>query len=67
MLNKARSTQDAAERKTLYGQVQTMLEDDAPLVYLYRQRNLTGVAKKVSGVQVFPDGIIRVAFAGLTR
>lgn len=66
LLQKARATQDEAQRKTLYGQVQTMLEDDAPLIYLYRQRNLTGVAKKVSGVQVFPDGIIRVAFAGFT-
>ena len=67
LLDKARSTQDQEQRKQMYGQVQTMLQDDAPLVYLYRQRNLTGVAKKLSGVQVFPDGIIRVAFAGFTR
>jgi peptide/nickel transport system substrate-binding protein len=67
LLEKARESQDANERKTLYGQVQTALADDAPLVYVYRQRNLTGVSKKVSGVQVFPDGIIRVARAGLTQ
>jgi peptide/nickel transport system substrate-binding protein len=67
LLEKARQSQDANERKTLYGQVQTVLADDAPLVYVYRQRNLTGVSKKVSGVQVFPDGIIRVARAGFTQ
>jgi peptide/nickel transport system substrate-binding protein len=67
LLEKARESQDANERKTLYGQVQTALADDAPLVYVYRQRNLTGVSKKVSGVQVFPDGIIRVARAGFTQ
>ena len=67
LLDKARSTQDQEQRKQMYGQVQTILQDDAALVYLYRQRNLTGVTKKLSGVQVFPDGIIRVAFAGFTR
>jgi peptide/nickel transport system substrate-binding protein len=67
VLDKARSSLDAAERTQLYGQVQSVLQDDAALVYLYRQRNLTGVSKKLSGVQVFPDGILRVAFAGFTR
>ena len=67
LLEQARESQDANQRKTLYGQVQTVLSDDAPLVYVYRQRNLTGVSKKVSGVQVFPDGIIRVARAGFTQ
>jgi peptide/nickel transport system substrate-binding protein len=46
--------------------VQEALQEDNPLVYLYRQRNLTGVSSEVSGVQVFPDGIVRVAFAGFT-
>ncbi len=43
------------------------LHQDDPLIYLYRQRNLTGVANTVQGVQVFPDGVIRVAFAGLSK
>jgi peptide/nickel transport system substrate-binding protein len=67
LLRQARESQNPAQRRTLYGQVQTALQDDAPLVYVYRQRNLTGVSKKLSGVQVFPDGIIRVARAGFTQ
>jgi peptide/nickel transport system substrate-binding protein len=67
LLQRAKESQDPAQRKALYGQLQGLLDDDAPLVYLYRQRNLTGVTKKVSGVQVFPDGIIRVARAGFTQ
>jgi peptide/nickel transport system substrate-binding protein len=51
----------------LYGDVVTAIHAANPIVYLYRQRNLTGVADAVSGVQVFPDGLLRVAFAGLTR
>ncbi len=43
-----------------------MSEDD-PIVYLYRQRNITGVSNDVKGVQVFPDGVVRLAFAGLAK
>jgi peptide/nickel transport system substrate-binding protein len=67
LLAQARQSQDATERGTIYAQVQAQLQKDDPLIYLYRQRNLTGVTKKVSGVQVYPDGLIRVAFAGFTK
>ncbi|HKG48812.1 MAG TPA: ABC transporter substrate-binding protein [Actinomycetales bacterium] len=67
LLRQARQSQNPAQRRTFYGQLQTALQDEAPLVYIYRQRNLTGVSKKLSGVQVFPDGIIRVARAGFTQ
>jgi peptide/nickel transport system substrate-binding protein len=67
LLAQARTTNDVATRAKLYGEVQTQTEKDDPIIYLYRQRNLTGVSKDVSGVQVYPDGIIRVAFAGYTK
>ncbi len=67
LLAQARQTQDVGQRATLYGQVQTQTEKDDPIIYIYRQRNLTGVSKGVSGVQVYADGIIRVAFAGYTQ
>ena len=54
----------SAERKDLYAQVVAKLHQDDPLIYLYRQRNLTGVSNKVKGVQVFPDGVVRLGFAG---
>jgi peptide/nickel transport system substrate-binding protein len=67
LLAKARQSQDVAARKALYAQVVARLHQSDPLIYLYRQRNLTGVTKKVQGVQVFPDGVIRVAFAGFGK
>ena len=67
LLDQARQTDDIGARADLYGQVQALIEQDDPLIYLYRQRNLTGVSKNVSGVQVYADGIIRVAFAGYTK
>ncbi len=64
LIKKGRETQDTAERAEIYGQVQQELQKDNPLVYIYRQRNLTGVSKEISGVQVYADGLLRVAFAG---
>jgi len=67
LLTQARQSQDVAQRRDLYGKVTTTLHQDDPLIYLYRQRNLTGVSTKLKGVQVFPDGVIRVAFAGFAK
>ena len=67
LLTQARTSTDQADRVRLYGDVVTAIHAADPIVYLYRERNLTGVTDAVSGVQVFPDGILRVAFAGLTR
>jgi peptide/nickel transport system substrate-binding protein len=67
LLSQARETNDLAQRKELYGQVVAELQKDDALIYLYRQRNLTGVSNDVKGVQVFPDGVVRVAFAGFAR
>lgn len=67
LLDQARQSQDLSERKGLYTQVVAILHKTDPLIYLYRQRNLTGVSNTVKGVQVFPDGVVRLAFAGLGR
>ena len=64
MLDDARATDDLNKRKDLYGKVITQLHQDAPLIYLYRQKNFTGVAKSVVGVQVFGDGLLRFVTAG---
>jgi ABC-type transport system substrate-binding protein len=67
VLDKARQSTDVAERKQLYGQAVTLLQDQNPLIYLYRQANLTAFSNKVKGVQVYPDGVIRAAFAGFAK
>jgi peptide/nickel transport system substrate-binding protein len=67
VLDKARQSQDLAQRRDLYAQAVAKIQAADPLVYLYRQRNLTGVSNTVKGVQVFPDGVVRMAFAGLAK
>jgi peptide/nickel transport system substrate-binding protein len=64
LIDQARATPDLAKRRDLYGQVITKLHEDVPLIYLYRQKNLTGVTSKLVGLQVFGDGIIRAGAAG---
>ncbi len=66
LLQQARTTTDLAARKTLYGQVVARLQQVDAAIFLYRQRNITGVrTDQVVGIQVYPDGVIRTAFAGL--
>jgi peptide/nickel transport system substrate-binding protein len=67
LLDKARESNDLEERKDLYGQIVDKLHQDNPLIYLYRQRNLTGVSTSVKGVQVYPDGVVRLGFSGMAK
>jgi len=67
LLTDARQATDRAQRVKLYGDVVGKLQQDDPIIYMYRQRNLTGVSKKLLGIQVFPDGVIRTAFAGFAK
>ncbi|MGA4727740.1 ABC transporter substrate-binding protein [Micromonospora taraxaci] len=67
VLTQARQAGDVEERKKLYGQAVTLLQQDDALIYLYRQRNLTAVSKQLQGLQVFPDGVLRAGFAGFAK
>jgi peptide/nickel transport system substrate-binding protein len=64
LIEDARATSDEGQRRDLYGQLVTKVHEDAPLIYLYRQKNLLGVSSKVGGVKMFGDGILRFGTAG---
>lgn len=64
LLEKSQTTQDQSTRSDLFGQVITQLQKDLPIIYLYRQKNFTGVSRKVVGVQMYGDGLMRFAHAG---
>ncbi|MEU8257104.1 ABC transporter substrate-binding protein [Micromonospora inaquosa] len=67
LLTEARQAGDIEQRRKLYGQAVTLMQQDDALIYLYRQRNLTAVSKQIQGLQVYPDGVIRAAFAGFGK
>ncbi|HET6214781.1 MAG TPA: ABC transporter substrate-binding protein [Micromonosporaceae bacterium] len=64
LIEDARATSDASKRRDLYGQLITKVHEDAPLIYLYRAKNLLGVSSKVGGVKMYGDGILRFGTAG---
>jgi peptide/nickel transport system substrate-binding protein len=64
LLAKTRSSNDLSARRDLYGQVITELHKDVPIIYVYRVKNFTGVAKTVVGVAMYGDGLMRFAHAG---
>jgi len=65
LLDKARTTNDEAERKDLYKQAVAVVNRDRPLIYLYHEKYITGASKQVAGLKVFGDGLMRFKEAGL--
>ncbi len=67
ILVQASQVSDVDERIGLYQGAMDIIYEEVPRVYLFRPRNLTGVADGIEGVQVFPDGVVRLARAGLVE
>jgi peptide/nickel transport system substrate-binding protein len=65
LLDKARQTTDDGERKDLYAQAVDVVNTDRPLIYLFHEKYITGASKKVVGLKVFGDGLLRFKEAGL--
>lgn len=63
-INEARATTDLDKRRELYGKIVTKVQQDAPLIYLWRQKNILGLSDKVGQVQMYGDGIVRFGTAG---
>jgi peptide/nickel transport system substrate-binding protein len=66
-VKEARAAQDVKERQELYGKIIGKLQEDAPLIYLWRQKNILGVNQKVGGVKMYGDGIARFGTAGFVE
>jgi peptide/nickel transport system substrate-binding protein len=65
LLNKARTTNDEAERKEIYKQAVAVVNKDRPLIYLFHEKYITGASKQVAGLKVFGDGLMRFKEAGV--
>ena len=63
LLTKAATDVDQAERADLYGQVVTRVQEDNPIIYLYRTRSLTGHTDEVAGLSTYADGVVRLSNA----
>jgi peptide/nickel transport system substrate-binding protein len=63
ILNNARKAATEGARKTLYRAAEKIILNDRPLIYLYHDVIRSGVDTKLTGVQLYPDTLLRVAFA----
>jgi peptide/nickel transport system substrate-binding protein len=66
ILNGARKSVSEKSRITLYSAAMKIIHGQRPLIYLWHPVNYYGVTKKVSGVVVYGDGLIRAYNAGYT-
>ena len=67
VLNGARKSVTQKSRTTLYAAAMKIIHAQRPLIYLYHPVNYYGVSKKVSGVAVYGDGLIRAYNAGYVK
>ncbi|CUH40227.1 Glutathione-binding protein GsiB precursor [Jannaschia seosinensis] len=65
LLDDARTTTDEAERKEFYDQARDILNEDAPIVYLYHQTWIWALDDDIEGFVPYPDGMIRLE--GVTK
>lgn len=59
VLRGARKSVTTKSRTTLYNVAMQIIAQQVPLIYLYYPVNYYGVSNKVTGVQVYGDGLIR--------
>jgi peptide/nickel transport system substrate-binding protein len=64
LLRQAAQLTDPAARAQTYGRVVEIVQRDIPLLYLYRERNLTAYTTDVAGIETYPDGVVRLGRAG---
>jgi len=67
ILNGARKSLTTKARNTLYRAAMQIIHAQRPLIYLYHPVNYYGISKKVSGVHIYGDGLIRATNAGYTK
>jgi len=60
LMEDARLTADAAQRKTLYEKLTKIVLNDEPIIYLYHRKLLIAHSKKLEGYRQMPDGLVRV-------
>lgn len=63
ILRNARKATTEHARRTLYHAAEKILLQDRPLIYLYHGVTRAGIEKSLTGIKMYPDTLLRVAFA----
>ncbi len=60
LLDEGRQTPDPEKRLEIYSDVQELLVDIAPMIYLHHQDHLLGIRKEVNGLKQDPTAILKL-------
>ena len=63
LLLQARASTSTAQRQQIYTQAVQLMHQELNIIYLWYDKYYLGVSKNVTGVQYFPDGLIRLEYA----
>jgi peptide/nickel transport system substrate-binding protein len=65
LLERARSVRLVEARKDLYSQIVKVALEELPYIYVYYPQVTVGASKKLNGLSLIPDGILRFRGVGL--
>jgi peptide/nickel transport system substrate-binding protein len=63
LLLQARESTSTAQRHVLYTKIVQTMQSDLNIIYLWYDKFFLGLRKNVTGVQYFPDALIRLEYA----
>lgn len=66
LLLQARASTSTTQRKSLYTQAVQLMQQELNIIYLWDPKYYLGVSKNVTGVQYFPDALIRLEYASVS-
>ena len=67
LLTDAAETNDTAERADIYGEAVEKVQEDNPIIYLYRVRSLTAYSTGIAGIETFADGVVHLSNAAFVE
>ncbi|MBU5466027.1 glutathione ABC transporter substrate-binding protein [Virgibacillus sp. MSJ-26] len=60
LLDEARQEPDPDKREELYSEIQELLAENAPMLYLHHQEYILGVSDNVQGLEQLPTGVLQL-------
>jgi len=67
LLTDAAQTTDISDRADLYGDATAIVQEENPIIYLYRLRSLTAYSTDIAGVETFADGVVHLSNAAFVE
>src|SRR5699024_7260632 len=67
LLDQARQEPEPEKRQELYTEIQELLAENAPMLYIHHQELLLGVSDDVQGLEQLPTGVLQLQDVSLSN